>query len=76
MAKSRYEYVKDFETDDALLPNTWVVARVDGRGFHKYAEFCVCASLHHNVRFCDLHGFAKPNDMRAIGLCSNNHIER
>jgi hypothetical protein len=34
MAKSRYEYVKLFEKDDSLLPNTWIVVRLDGRGFH------------------------------------------
>lgn len=34
---SRYEYVKSFERcqPDILLPNTWVVIRIDGRGFHK-----------------------------------------
>lgn len=32
---SRYEYVKSFERDDILLPNTWIVIRIDGRGFHK-----------------------------------------
>lgn len=36
MAKSRYEYVKLFEKDDRLLPNTWIVVRLDGRGFHGY----------------------------------------
>jgi tRNA(His) guanylyltransferase len=35
MAKSKYEYVKSFEKDDSLLPNTWMVLRIDGRGFHK-----------------------------------------
>lgn len=35
MAKSKYEYVKSFETWDAALPNTWMVLRLDGRGFHK-----------------------------------------
>ena len=35
MALSKYEYVKDFETPDPLIPNTWLVVRVDGRGFHK-----------------------------------------
>jgi len=35
MAKSKYEYVKGFETDPVLLPNTWVVVRLDGRGFTK-----------------------------------------
>lgn len=33
---TRYEYVKDFEQPDILLPNTWIVVRIDGRGFHKY----------------------------------------
>jgi len=36
MANSRYEYVKFFEKDDSLLPNTWIVVRIDGRGFHGY----------------------------------------
>jgi hypothetical protein len=31
----RYEYVKSFEQPDVLLPNTWIVVRIDGRGFHK-----------------------------------------
>jgi tRNA(His) guanylyltransferase len=34
MAKSKYEYVKHFEMPDPLLPNTWLVVRVDGRSFH------------------------------------------
>ena len=36
MAKSKYEYVKDFEKDDALLPSTYIVVRIDGRSFHGY----------------------------------------
>ena len=36
MANSKYEYVKEFENEDILLKNTWVVVRIDGRGFHKY----------------------------------------
>jgi hypothetical protein len=31
----RYEYVRNFERDEILLPNTWIVVRIDGRGFHK-----------------------------------------
>jgi tRNA(His) guanylyltransferase len=27
--------VKNFERDEILLPNTWIVVRIDGRGFHK-----------------------------------------
>lgn len=32
---ARYEYVRSFEQPDNLLPNTWIVVRIDGRGFHK-----------------------------------------
>lgn len=53
MANSRFEYVKKFELDDSLLPDTWIVVRLDGRGFHK---------------FSDVHGFEKPNDVRALYL--------
>lgn len=53
MAKSKFEYVKDFEVDDRLLPNCWIVVRIDGRGFHK---------------FSDKHNFEKPNDPRALHL--------
>lgn len=31
----RWEYVKQFERPDQLLPNTWIVVRIDGRGFTK-----------------------------------------
>ncbi|EDO47952.1 predicted protein [Nematostella vectensis] len=53
MAKSKYEYVRKFEQNDACLPNCWIVVRVDGRNFH---------------RFSDSHGFKKPNDPRGLGL--------
>ncbi|KAI1331351.1 tRNA guanylyltransferase [Xylariaceae sp. FL0255] len=53
MANSRYEYVKQFEQNDALLPNTWVVIRIDGRGFTK---------------LCAKYNFEKPNDKRALDL--------
>ncbi|XP_059617390.1 probable tRNA(His) guanylyltransferase [Phlebotomus argentipes] len=53
MACSRYEYVKQFELDDKILPNTWIVVRVDGKGFHKFAN---------------IHNFEKPNDVRALNL--------
>jgi hypothetical protein len=35
MAKSKYEYVKEFETDDKMLRNVYVLVRIDGKGFHK-----------------------------------------
>ncbi|EFW99460.1 trnahis guanylyltransferase [Grosmannia clavigera kw1407] len=53
MANSKYEYVRLFEQSDTLLPNTWIVVRIDGRGFTK-----LCAKF----------GFEKPNDKRALDL--------
>ncbi|XP_049543641.1 probable tRNA(His) guanylyltransferase [Anopheles darlingi] len=53
MALSRFEYVKQFEQEDKLLPNSWIVVRIDGKGFH---------------RFCEVHKFAKPNDLDALQL--------
>ncbi|KAJ1821517.1 tRNA-histidine guanylyltransferase 1-like [Coemansia sp. RSA 2598] len=53
MAKSKYEYVRNFELQDRLLPSTWLVVRIDGQGF---------------TRFTAKHGFAKPNDIRALNL--------
>lgn len=35
MAKSKFEYVRDFEADDTCLPNCWIVVRLDGRNFHR-----------------------------------------
>ena len=34
MSNSKYEYVRGYEADDRLLPNTWIVVRVDGKQFH------------------------------------------
>ncbi|KAI1413281.1 tRNA guanylyltransferase [Hypoxylon sp. FL1857] len=53
MANSRFEYVKQFEQIDNLLPNTWIVVRIDGRGFTK---------------LCAKYNFEKPNDRRALDL--------
>jgi tRNA(His) guanylyltransferase len=53
MAKSKFEYVRTFESDDRCLPNTWIVVRIDGKGFHKFSE---------------KHDFSKPNDKRALDL--------
>ncbi|TVY38657.1 tRNA(His) guanylyltransferase [Lachnellula occidentalis] len=53
MANSKYEYVKAFEQPDLLLPNTWIVVRIDGRGFHKFSA---------------KYAFEKPNDRRALDL--------
>lgn len=51
MACSRFEYVKNFELCDKVLPGTFMVVRIDGRGFTK---------------FTDLHKFEKPNDLKAL----------
>lgn len=53
MANSQYEYVKQYERDVYLLPDTYIIIRVDGKGFHKLSEF---------------YGFEKPNDLRAIEI--------
>ena len=37
MAKSKFEYVRGMEQEDKLLPNTWIVVRIDGKGFHKFS---------------------------------------
>ncbi|KAL4939499.1 hypothetical protein BDV06DRAFT_198837 [Aspergillus oleicola] len=60
MANSKYEYVKAFEQDDTLLPNTWIVVRIDGRGFHKLS---------------DRYAFRKPNDRRALDLMNSAAVE-
>ena len=56
MANSKYEYVKDFEQPDNLMPETFIVVRVDGRGFTK---------------FCAAHDFEKPNDIRCAKLMNS-----
>ena len=59
MAKSKFEYVKEFERDDCCLPNCWIVVRIDGRNFSK---------------FCDAHQFTKPNDIAALELMNRAAI--
>ncbi|MES1913931.1 MAG: hypothetical protein MHM6MM_006074 [Cercozoa sp. M6MM] len=53
MAKTRFEYVKEFEQSDVLQRNSWFVVRIDGHKFH---------------RFSDVHEFEKPHDLRAVQL--------
>lgn len=38
MAKSKFEYVKQFEAEDKCLPNCWIVIRVDGKCFHRFVN--------------------------------------
>ncbi|CAI5760165.1 unnamed protein product [Candida verbasci] len=51
MANSRYEYVKQFEKENYLLQDCYIIIRVDGKSFHKF-------SSHYN--------FNKPNDEKAL----------
>eukprot|EP00347_Sterkiella_histriomuscorum_P017049 403350856 len=53
MANSKFEYVKKFEFSNTLLPNTFMVVRIDGRGF---------------TNFTTQHNFEKPNDIRGLQL--------
>eukprot|EP00128_Syssomonas_multiformis_P001814 Colp12_sorted_trinity150504_noHs@18769 len=53
MANSKFEYVRKFELPDSCLPNVWMVVRIDGKGFHKFA---------------DAHEYQKPNDDRGLNL--------
>ncbi len=38
MAHSKYEYVRNYELPDPLLPGCWVVVRLDGKGFTKWVS--------------------------------------
>ncbi|KAF2075439.1 hypothetical protein CYY_003268 [Polysphondylium violaceum] len=60
MANSKYEYVKGFELPDTLLPNVWIVVRIDGRSFHK---------------FTTKHEYSKPNDDRGLNLMNRCALE-
>ncbi|KAH8813570.1 tRNAHis guanylyltransferase-domain-containing protein [Flagelloscypha sp. PMI_526] len=61
MAGSKFAYVRDFELADSLLPETYMVLRVDGHAFHRFSED---------------HSFSKPNDLRALQLmdASARHV--
>lgn len=51
MANSKFEYVRQFERTESLLPQSWLVVRLDGRGFHKFTK---------------RYDFCKPNDPLAL----------
>ena len=64
MANSRFEYVRKFETRDILLPDTYIVVRIDGKKFHEFSKF---------------YNFEKPNDLRALKLmnaCAKNVVKQ
>jgi len=63
MAQSKFEYTRKFESDDRLLPNAWIVIRIDGKAFHKFSE---------------AHNFEKPNCKPALDLmnkCASSVIK-
>ncbi|XP_057816540.1 tRNA(His) guanylyltransferase 1 isoform X1 [Cryptomeria japonica] len=60
MANSKYEYVKSFELKDNLLPQTWMVLRIDGCHFHKFSQ---------------AHDFEKPNDECALRLMNECAVD-
>ncbi|GBG28065.1 tRNAHis guanylyltransferase [Hondaea fermentalgiana] len=54
MAHTSFEYVRKFEdVGDVCLPSTYIVVRLDGRGFTKFTK---------------AHDLVKPNDKRALDL--------
>nr|GEX28652.1 tRNA(His) guanylyltransferase 1-like isoform X1 [Tanacetum cinerariifolium] len=55
-AKSKYEYVKDFETKDPLEPGQFIVVRVHCSNF---------------ARFSQVNEFEKPNDEKAQNLMNS-----
>jgi len=60
MALTKFEYTRKFEIEDKLVPNCWIIVRLDGKGFHK---------------FSDAHKFTKPNEKPALDLmnkCASN----
>ena len=70
MANSQYEYVKKFEQHPSLLPSTFIVVRIDGRGFHRFAMTSVHGMMPAPdvTRLSAKYGFEKPNDQRALEL--------
>ncbi|KAJ4455565.1 putative tRNAHis guanylyltransferase Thg1 [Paratrimastix pyriformis] len=53
----KFSYVRRFETNDTLLPQCWIVLRIDG---------------HHFTQFCDQYQFEKPNDIRCLNLMNDS----
>ncbi|KAG4146674.1 hypothetical protein ERO13_D05G173400v2 [Gossypium hirsutum] len=51
--KTNPDYIRSFLFESKLMPSTWIVIRIDGCHFH---------------RFADVHEFNKPNDKQALGL--------
>jgi len=41
MAKTKYEYVRDYEQDVRVAVNNFIALRIDGRGFHRYVMLII-----------------------------------
>eukprot|EP00049_Salpingoeca_infusionum_P011043 m.190539 g.190539 ORF g.190539 m.190539 type:complete len:325 (-) comp14821_c0_seq1:2331-3305(-) len=59
MANSEFAYVRQFESQPRALVNTWMVLRLDGRGFHKFSKD---------------HEMVKPNDTNALTVMNEAAI--
>ena len=59
MSNSRFEYVKQYEIDDRILPNVYIVIRIDGRSFHSFST---------------LHNYNKPNDLNGLQLMNTSAL--
>jgi tRNA(His) guanylyltransferase len=69
MAGSKFAYVRNFELPDPILPETFMVLRLDGHSFHQYDSIvCESVDLRTAQSFSDDHRFKKPNDERALQL--------
>ena len=49
MAHTKFSYVKKFEIDDTLLPNCWIVARIDGRGNKNNSNNTIIYGFVHHI---------------------------
>ena len=72
MAGSRFAYVRNFELPDPLLPDTFIMLRIDGHSFHRQFKF-FASRLTYSLtlslyRFSEDNEFVKPNDVRALKL--------
>lgn len=53
--------LNEFEVEDVIKPNEWIVIRIDGKGFHKFSE---------------KHKFVKPNDADGKRISFNHYFEQ
>jgi hypothetical protein len=56
----RYGYVRAFEQPDSLLANTWIVVRIDGRGFSKYVDSIPHVRFIHHFTTCSFPNLSSP----------------